>query len=365
MIKFNKKIFGEFTVILILTTLFVLPIMGFTKIRVPALILITILHLFLKINKNQIFYILFMLPIIFFYFLYFFNDINQITLLSYWVIAIIGLIYSSHLDLISDFIKIIIFINTLLVFIEYINMDYLWNITEDSFYGRSKGFFSAPKEAGMFLSVFVAYYFKKLDLFYLFLLLITSFFIGSRTLLIFSFVTILYYFFYKFKYESIRYNIIYYLVFVVLLLIGFTFSDFLYDSFEVIGRLNTLSDLEEGGNDLRLHVLKKSIQLYSSGSLHEMFFGFGTQIEDIIGNGAENGYLNILLRYGIFGLIFYLIVIFISFRIKTSNSKLLMLLLLILLIGNRGLSGLLDGFVFFAFLGSVLEKIIQRFKIYE
>lgn len=351
-----KQIILKGLVLTVLSILFVFPIFGLVEIRTPLMIAISGLLFLIDLKKTNLFYLIMLTPFIAFYFFYFFNDDYLGHLLSYWVIVLIGLMYGDYIDLIFKFLKWIVFINLLLVAYEFIKGDYIWNITEDVFFGRAKGFFSAPKEAGMFLTIFIVLFFERLKFIDILVIFITSFFTGSRTLLlitVFSFVLMLFLFFKSQKNTSFYFKIF---VIVGLLLILLTNFSFLLDSFEVIGRLNTLLNLKEGGNDLRIYILQESIRIYSSGTISQILFGFGTKIEAILHNGSENAFLNILSRYGFVGFLFFSGALVIAFLKKDFIGKLMFTILIILLFGNRGLAGFLDGFVFFAYVSSLFLK---------
>lgn len=359
MINFIKLNIGNLLFILITLVLFIFPILGLVEIRIPIIIALSIIYFIIGLNKLNFLAAFILVPIITFYVLYFYNNEYISNLLSFWIMVFIGFIYHNKYNKLFKILRIILILNTFLVAYEFLNFNYIWNISEDPFFGRAKGLFSAPKEAGMFIAVFLIVYFDKISIIDFIYVLVTSLFIGSRTLFlicIVSFLPILILLYRNSKYY-IKF-IIYILLIVSIILFIYNF-DFLYVSFEVIGRLSSLTNTEEGGNDLRIYVLIEGLKVFINSPLQEIFFGLGTKVEMLLGNGAENAYLNILLRYGIFGLVFFLTILYIPLVNLKSYGKFLYLFLLLILIGNRGLTGMLDSFIFFCYIGFLLKNKIK------
>ena len=297
-----------------------------------------------------------MLPIILFYYIYFFQEDYLTNLLSYWIMVYVGLIYHKKFDKLFILIKILLILNAFLVAYEFFNFKYIWNLSEDPFYGRAKGLFSAPKEAGMFISVFLIVFFEKITLIDFLYILITSLFIGSRTLFLISLVAFipLFFIFIRNSKKSLKF-VVYILVLIFPILIVYYFDSF-YTSFEVIGRLDSLANTQEGGNELRIFVLIEGLKAFFVSPIQEIFFGLGTRVEILLGNGAENAYLNILMRYGIFGLLFFILLIMYPYNYKSRYGKFVYVFFLLLLFGNRGLAGMVDTFLFTCYIGSLLRK---------
>jgi len=271
----------------------------------------------------------------------------------------IGLLYHKKFNHLFLILRILLIFNSFLVAYEFLNFKYIWNINDDPFFGRAKGLFSAPKEAGMFISVFLIVFFEKITILDFIYIFITSLFIGSRTLFLISIISFLPILFSLYKNSVIYIKFFIYIFFIILILFFVYNFQFFYDSFEVIGRLDSLTNTEEGGNDLRIFVLIEGFKIYISSPIQQIFFGVGTKVELFLGNGAENAYLNILLRYGLFGLLFFILSISFPFKYKSKYGKFVYLFFLLLLIGNRGLAGMLDSFLFFCYIGYLLRDKIK------
>jgi len=280
-------------------------------------------------------------------------------LMSFWIMIFIGLIYHKKFTHLFIILRLLLILNTFLVAYEFLNFKYIWNNTDDPFFGRAKGLFSAPKEAGMFIAVFLIVFFEKITILDFIYIFITSLFLGSRTLFLISTISYLPILFLLFKKSSYYIKIVFYLILLILITFFIYHIESIYESFEVIGRLNSLTNTEEGGNDLRIFVLIKGLNTYVTSPIQEIIFGLGTKVELLLGNGAENAYLNILLRYGIFGFLFFITALLFPFKYKSRNGKFIFIFFLFLLIGNRGLAGMLDTFIFFCYVGYLLKDKIK------
>lgn len=359
MINFINSNISNLVFILITLVLYIFPIVGLVEIRIPIIIILSFIYFIIDLNKLNLLAAFIFLPIITFYILYFYNDEFISNLLSFWIMVFIGFIYHNKYNNLFIILRLLLILNTFLVAYEFLNLTYLWNISEDAFFGRAKGLFSAPKEAGMFISVFLIVYFEKISIIDFVYVLITSFFIGSRTLFLISIVSFLPILIQLFRNSKVHLKYIIYLLLVVVTIVIIYYFDIIYDSFEVIGRLDSLTNTEEGGNDLRIYVLIEGLKVFINSPLQQIFFGLGTKVEMLLGNGAENAYLNILLRYGIFGFLFFITAILFPLKYKSRNGKFIFIFFLILLIGNRGLAGMLDSFIFFCYVGYLLKDKIQ------
>ena len=120
---------------------------------------LSIIYFIVVLNKLNFLAAFILLPIIAFYVLYFYNNEYISNLLSFWIMVFIGFIYHNKYNKLFTILRIFLILNTFLVAYEFINFNYIWNISEDPFFGRAKGLFSAPKEAGMFIAVFLIVYF--------------------------------------------------------------------------------------------------------------------------------------------------------------------------------------------------------------
>lgn len=229
--------------------------------------------------------------------------------LAPFIAIIIALSFYRNNEVINNVLKVVVVINFLVMTYEFFASDYLIKVVEGNKYepGRLQGLFSYSKECGFFLFmsfIFIRKY--KASAFIKLIIFASSLMSGSRTVILFVLFVIS-----MDLILSIRVNIKVFLNILMAFLFGsivFYFimvEHFELGNFYIFDRMVNSFNFNSSSHVARFFYWSSYFNEIGNYSVMQLFFGAGTYLNFLIGNGSENTYLMIVSQYGIIGLIIF------------------------------------------------------------
>jgi hypothetical protein len=273
---------------------------------------------------------------------------------------LLGYLAYRNYDSFIKVLKILIYINFFVMIYEIVSLKYLFDLGLGGIYqiDRVKGLFSYSKEAGSFL-LMASLLFRKNNFLILIILLLSSIMTGSRTPVLFISVLLIIEYIYYIKKNNINIKqitrfIIFISIVLILLNIYFTTHESMY------GRLLNSFNMSEGGHSMRIHVWLSYIRELNNFDILHLLFGNTVHINHVIGNGAENSYLELISNNGLLVsmciLFLFLFFAFLAITVNFFEFYPFLLLLLIFQFG-RYIGGWSGGIILFMYLFQTMGSI--------
>ena len=236
--------------------------------------------------------------------------------LAPFIAMLIASLFIWNTNKILNLLKIVVILNFIAMVYEVLSEKYIINIILENQYefGRMQGLFSYSKEAGYFILIsflFVRYFNNSFIL--KIILLFSSVLSGSRTSMLFILIIMLI----DYIYITCRHiNIVLFinrcLCFAFIIVFGIIISKiyFTNENEYMLFRILSSFDFESSSQAERLLYWNEYIKYILNYNFFCFLFGNGAYVDSIVGNGAESTYLMIISQQGIFGLLLFLIPLF-------------------------------------------------------
>ena len=275
--------------------------------------------------------------------------ISNIKSLYFYVSIIYGFLFAIYYTEYLSLVKMLLFVNLIAMCYEWYNLEFILLPTSDldHFYGRAKGFISYSKAAGAFVLAFTLLHAKSIKVSWFPVLIASSFLTGSRMAMTFVIICI--------AMEVLRRlasakstkieNVMLHCVLLISIVVFFYVFSLQSQSDVLINRLPSTFSVVKGANVERIHYWNEHLRIYDDLPWIHKLLGYPTYATKVIGNGAENSYLNLLNDGGIISLFLYSIGILIAFllgQFNLSSIAYLILFLICMQISRFGL-GFIDG----------------------
>ncbi|MFA0308134.1 hypothetical protein AB4543_19780 [Vibrio splendidus] len=279
----------------------------------------------------------------------------------FFTCVIIGYIVSKFRHEVYIWLVFAVFLNFILLVYEMNTRDYIFPGLNDFIFGRGKGLFSYSKLAGYFYLFFYLTYYHRLSLNCKIVIFLSCVMTGTRVAMVPLFIMLVW-------------DVLSYSRFNIKKSLAIVIPAILYGSYKLLlifqetdvtmfSRLFNVFDLDSHSNSERVDFFISYINGISEYSVINGIFGNMGYLRHIIGNGAENTYLNVIADAGLIGGLFYIFLVIILLLIVFSDLKRYWMIACVPLVfmGARiGISypdgGLLWSFIFVFFSGKINEE---------
>ena len=230
--------------------------------------------------------------------------------------------------------------------------------------GRYQGLFSYSKETSFFL-LFGYLILRKASGFRFFLwpLLLSALLTGSRTSLLFIGILALYDYLKLLNKDLFKGRIFKLLILSVsLYLVSLYIWDYLNDNLIYLSRISNSFEISSSGHQDRIYFINKYISHILNFDTGRLIFGAGLEVSNLVGNGSETTYLDLISQQGLFGFSIFCFGLLVA-RLYGDNyflSPLLLLIVLSLMFAGRIALGWADGVLFWAL---ILNRRYDRFSL--
>ena len=232
-----------------------------------------------------------------------------------FLIMLLGCLLRNDIDRFKPYIKIFLVINLFFLIREKITGDFLIPYTEDISIYRAygQGVFTYTKNAADALSLCCILFRKEKH--WMVIIIISLAMVGVRGGIIFACAVFAFDLSINFPYKKFAHNLLIYFKLeikainsIIALLASVLFFVFLINKFPgffCLGRLQSLLNLESPTYVFRSEMLTAHFNCFASFNPINMLLGGGEYCPSVIGNGAENLYLQMLPQHGLIFFIFF------------------------------------------------------------
>ena len=275
----------------------------------------------------------------------------NISLVYFYFSIVFGFVFACNYDLFVRLLKSFLVLNFFVMIYEFYSLSFLLEPTSDlpQFIGRAKGLISYSKEAGALVLVFSVFFVRELEYRWFPILLVSAVLTGSRlsmvVVLLIIFLELIRRLFHQRR--AFVSNLFSIFVLILVFIVGVLFYLSLGQSEIIVNRIYRTFDVTHSSNVERMHFWAAYLAVYSEFDLVNLIFGRPYFAQNVMGNGAESAFLNLLTDGGLVGLTVYLFaILFICFcaPLKFSFMCNICLLLASMQFSRVGL-GFLDGVI--------------------
>lgn len=274
---------------------------------------------------------------------------------SLFLAIMLGLLLKNNITSCARYIAIVNVSTVVIMLYELSTFSYLIDQLNNKFeFGRLQGLFSNSKEAGYYTIAATYYLFsvKRLTRLSMLALISIATLSGTRTAILFILVVVIVQVVASVKIRIAKGIIKNFMLSAFMLtLLGYILTKYYFvdKSAYMLVRIYNAFNFESSSHKDRLFFWKSYLEEINNYNWYEIFFGAGTKINIILGNGAESYYLMILSQYGLITLTAIIsIFILIFIKLKNYDEKIIFVsLLAILLVGRIGI-GWSDGILIWA-----------------
>lgn len=293
--------------------------------------------------------------------------LNSITSLSFILNIFMGFVLWKQFNFSYSLLRAIFIINCIALILETFFQTKFVLISEDYEtstidYLYKMGIFSVPKNGGFFILVVSLFSYLRKDIFILILGFIFSLFTGVRIATV-AIGLPLVYMLLSYLLKEISWKKIL-LLFAIICICYFALCAFFTENEQVLRRLSTAMDLEDGSNTERFYFWKAHWNYFWSQSIEQILWGNSAMSNLVIGNGPECAFLDILNRAGILVLMLFLYPLFFILigNIYHLSNLLILIALFSALISGRFVMGYSEGIIYWCLIFQLLSSCPQLYK---